>query len=158
MECSMPKYLLLLGLISFSAFGAVTKWVDDSGQVHYTDQAPPPDVQTKLLGVVAASSVPASSTSASGVTAPKSLAEREAEFKKAKKMKAENAQKIAKQKEEADAKQKYCEDARINLKSLEDGVRISTYDANGERTLLDDAARQQRIEETRKGILTNCSN
>lgn len=145
---------LLVSLLSFNnAYCSINKWVDDSGQVHYSDQPPPEDTEsTSLDSTVAA----ASGVAASDVNAPKSLAEREAELKKSKKAKTEAEQKASKQQTEADAKQKYCLDLRSSLKGLEESPRIATYDANGEPSFLNDAERQQRIQETFEGIEANC--
>ncbi|MDO8412731.1 MAG: DUF4124 domain-containing protein [Gallionellaceae bacterium] len=158
MKYELPIHLLLLGLVSFSAYSAVNKWVDDKGQVHYSDQPPPADTRaTTLINISTASDVPASGVSASGVSAPKSVAEREAEYKKAQKAKADAERQTAKQKDADTAKQKYCEDLRNNLKLIEDSGRIAAYDAKGERYYLDDAARQQRIETVRQSLQTNCN-
>lgn len=154
MKYELSIYLLLFGLISANAYSAVNKWVDDKGQVHYSDQAPPTDTRAVAVINISASSevVPAS-----GVSAPKSLAEREAEYKKAQKAKAEAASKAAKQKEADNAKQKYCEETRASLRAMQDSGRIAAYDANGERYFLDDAARQQRIETVRQSLQANCN-
>ncbi len=152
MECRLPICLLLFGLLSFNAHGEVKRWVDDNGRVHYSDQPPP--ANTKVTPLIT-TATPA--TAASGVSAPKSLAERDAEYKKAQKAKEVATQKTAQQQEQALAKQKFCADTRTNLTILENSPRIMTYDANGERSFLDDAARQQRIEEARKSIGTNCN-
>ena len=46
----MGKFLLiLLMLASTNTFAAISKWVDDQGQVHYSDQPPPPGKQPKTL-------------------------------------------------------------------------------------------------------------
>ena len=156
MNRNIPTYLFLFGLLSFSATGEVNKWVDANGQVHYSDQAPPPDVNATALGGTAASDVTESDTAESDVPSTKTVAERDAEYKKNKKAKAEQEQKSAQQKEAADAKNKYCDELRSALKPLEAGARLSEYNANGERVFLDDATRQQRIEEARKGISDNC--
>lgn len=152
MKPYLSALILLLNVASFNAYCAINKWVDDSGQVHYSDLAPPDDTEATTLGRTGA----ASGVAASDVPAPKTLAEREAELKKANKAKTEAAQQAAKKQEEADTKQKYCLDARNYLKSLEENQRITIYDANGEPSHLDDAARQQRIQETLDAINTNC--
>ncbi len=152
MECRLPVCLLLFGLLSFNAHSEVKRWVDDNNQVHYSDQPPP--ANTKVTPLITTAK-PA--TAASAVSAPKSLAERDAEYKKAKKAKEDAAQKTARQQEETQARQKFCADTRANLKILEDSPRIMDYDVNGERSFLNDAARQQRIEEARKSISTTCN-
>ena len=46
----MSKFLLiLLMLASTNTFAAISKWVDAQGQVHYSDQPPPPDAKAKTL-------------------------------------------------------------------------------------------------------------
>lgn len=161
MKRSFSAYLLLplLSLPSFNAnSAAIHKWIDDSGRVHYSDQEAPQDTQSITLGNKPLDNTTAASgIAASDVVAPKSLAEREMEFKKNKKAKMEAEEKAATQQKEADAKQKYCLEVRSSLKSMEDNPRIVTYDANGERSYLDDGARQLRIQEARAAIESNCS-
>ena len=116
--------------------------------MHYSDGPPP--ANGKALKVQ-----PPSSKKDALVT--KTIAEREAEYKKAKKAKQETEEKSEKQQEDILAKQKNCEAAQQNLTALEAGGPMVTYDAKGERTFLDDTARKQRIEEARKTISTNCN-
>lgn len=143
--------LLLLG--SVNAQAALNKWVDADGKVHYSDTAPA-DAKVKRLR---SSAEPESATPASGVPAPKSLAEREAEWKKSQLSKAEAEKKAAQQKEQDLTKQKNCEAARSNLAALENSPALVTYNAQGERTYLDDTARAQRIEEARQAVKNNCN-
>ena len=145
MKRCLPICLLLL---SFSASGALTKWVDTEGKVHYSDGPPPLDVKAKKLAIPSA---------ASGVPAQKTYVEREAELKKTLKAKEEALQKAAHQKEETMSNQKYCASLRANLATLENSPRIATYNDKGERVIMDDATRQKEIEEARKQISTNCN-
>lgn len=149
MKQSIAIFLLLL---SINAHAALNKWVDADGKVHYSDTAPV-DVKVNKLR---SSSAPDSVISASGVYAPKTLAEREAEWKKSQKSKEEAAQKEAKEQENAAIQQKNCESARSNLAAYEHSQRMVQYDANGERSFLDDAARTQKIEEARQSVSTYC--
>ncbi|CAG0970374.1 hypothetical protein GEOBC_01238 [Geobacteraceae bacterium] len=151
MKRYLPACILLL---SFSAHGALHKWVDADGKVHYSDEAPPANIKAQRLKT---QSAPAAATSASGVPATKTVAEREAEYRKAQKAKQEAEQKSAKQQEETLARRKNCEAAQQNLKALEAGAPMVTYDAKGERSFLDDTTRQQRIDEARKIISTDCN-
>jgi len=151
----MKRYLpLCFLLLSFSAHGALHKWVDADGSVHYSDETPPANVKAQRLK---AQSAPAAATPSSGVPATKTVAEREAEYRKAQKAKQEAEQKSAKQQEEILAKQKNCEAAQQNLKALEAGSPMVTYDAKGERSFLDDNTRKQRVEAARKVISTDCN-
>lgn len=150
------KYCLAIFLLltSFSAQAALHKWVDAQGHVHYSDTAAPPDVKSQTLREAA----PAQSlSSSSAVATPKTLAEREADKKRAEKEKGDAQQKAAKQQEEAANKQKNCENARSYLATLENTPRLVTYDAQGERSFMDDDTRQQRIEEARKTISSTCN-
>lgn len=143
--------LLLLG--SLHAHAALNKWVDADGKVHYSD-SPPADAKVQKIR---SSETPDSAIPASVESAPKSLAEREAEWKKSQQSKAEAEQKEAKKKQEDENKQKNCEAARSNLATLENSPALVTYNAKGERTYIDDAGRAQRIEEARKAIANFCN-
>jgi len=150
MKYSLAIFLLLTSITSHAA---LNKWVDADGKVHYSDTAPS-DVKVKTLR---SSAAPEAITPVSGVAAPKSLAERNAEWKKSQKSKEEAAQKAAQEQEAALVKQKNCETARNNLATLENSPAIATYNEKYERVLMDDAARKQSIDEARKLISSFCN-
>ena len=87
----------------------------------------------------------------------KTVAEREAERKKKLKTKEEAAQKAAQQQENELIKQKNCTGARANLRAYESNAPIATYNDKGEKSNMDDSARQQGIEEANKQISTYCN-
>jgi hypothetical protein len=138
----------VLLLLSISAHGALNKWVDAEGKVHYSDEAPPPNVKAQTLVAPSA---------ASGVPAQKTVAEREAERKNALKAKEEAAQKAAQQQDNEVAKQKNCAGAKANLRTLESNAPIATYNDKGEKIIIDDTARKQGIEDANKQISTYCN-
>lgn len=145
--------IMTLALMSLNAHAALHKWVDSDGTVHYSDTVPSDVKAAQSVRDVTgkgAESAPASSS-------PKSTAEREAEWKKAKQQKDEAAQKKAQQDAEAETKRRNCDAARENARTLEQGGRIMTYDASGERSYMDEDARAQRLEEARKAISANCN-
>ncbi len=145
----MKRYLpICLLLFSFSAHGALTKWVDADGGVHYSDGPPPENIKAKALAIP--------HDSISGVPAAKTYVEREAEMKKARKAKEEADQKAFQQQENALARQKNCAMAKSNLKTYEGSLPITAYNDKGESINIDDAARLQYIEETRKQISIYC--
>jgi Domain of unknown function (DUF4124) len=147
----MGKFLLiLLMLATTNTFAAIIKWVDDQGQVHYSDQVPPPGTQPKSLRQDSQDS-PGSSPSAT-----KTIAEREADLKKANAEKQSAADKAAKKKATEDALRANCAIAQENLRSLQSGVRMMEIDANGERSYIDDAGRQQRIDKAQQDINNYC--
>lgn len=139
----LPACLLL---VSLNSHGALHKWVDANGNVHYSDEPPPANVKGTMLKAQPAPAAPAAKTTA----------ERDAEYKKTQKAKQEADQKSATQQENALARQKNCEAAQQNLRALEAGGRMAVYDDKGERSFLDDAGRQQRIGEARRIIATDC--
>ena len=154
----MNKYLLLfLILVSANAFPALTKWVDADGQVHYSDVPPPPNANAKIMR--SSTTSPRSSedsTAASAPAAQKSIAEREAELKKAQQAKKEAGEKAAKKQAEDDANKASCATLKQNLRALQEGVRMMELDDNGNRFILDDEQRQQRIAKVQQDINTNC--
>ena len=144
--------VILLSLIGLNAHAGVNKWVDSEGNVHYSD-APPPEVKTETVRNISGKG----QTEAPASYSPKSYSEREAEMKKSRLEKEEAAQKKAQEETNAKAKQANCEAARQSARSLEEGGRIYTYDESGERSYLDDAAREQRLTEVRKSISEFCN-
>ncbi len=166
----MKKLLLLLFmLLGANALAAVNKWVDERGQVHYSDQPPPANVKkaqtlppapapeatppAKTTGAPAASAPAATTTAASAPAATKTAAERDAELKKAKD---EAAKKAAQEQAIADTYKANCDNAQRNLRMLQSGMRIAEIDANGQRYYLSDAQRQERISKAQQDIATYC--
>lgn len=145
MKYCLPIFLLFL---SVNAYGALNKWVDADGKVHYSDEPPPANVKAQTLIAPSA---------ASGVSAQKSVAEREAERKKALKTKDEAAQKATQEQEKELAKRRNCEGVKGNLRTLESNAPIATYNDKGERNIIDDSVRQQNIEDARKQINEYCN-
>jgi len=157
---SMHKHLLVLLMIfSTSAVAEITRWVDESGRVHYSDGPPPVSAQSKKLRSNASSdsTSKANETPAESATsAPKTVAERAAELRKAQLAKQEAADKNAQKQAEADAQKVNCANAQQSLKALQDGIRLVEFDANGERSYIDDEQRQQRIAKTQEDITRLC--
>ena len=144
---------MFLILASMNSSAALNKRVDANGKVHYSDTAPTDATVQKIR----TSSAPDTGTQASGVPAQKTLAEREAEWKKSQKAKEETSAKEAKEQEAIQIKQKNCDSARSNLAGYENSPRMVTFNANGEKTILDESARQQKIDEARKAVSSFCN-
>jgi hypothetical protein len=134
---------LIALLAPFAAHGQLLKCVSPDGRVEYASECPPgaKEVQT---GIRSTREGPSSSGAAS--PQQKSIAEREAEFRK-RQMESADAQK----KEEAKATElaqnrENCERARIYLRSLQEGQRISQIDPKtGERVYVEDSQRPAEI-------------
>jgi hypothetical protein len=147
----MGKFLLIfLVLASANAFADVNKWVDDQGHVHYSDQAPPPEVQAKALR---------SASESDGTDTPDasdSLANQEAALKRGQLAKQTAAEKAAQKQAVADQLKANCDNAQKNLLSLQSGVRMMDIKPDGERYYLDDSERQQRINKAQQDISNFC--
>jgi hypothetical protein len=152
--CAMSKFLLILLLLSgTNAFAVISKWVDAQGQVHYSDQPPPPEAKAATLRSAADNE---STAGASAPAAPKTIAEREAELRKAQQAKKEAADKAAQKQVTADEVKTNCANAQQNLRTLQSGVRMIEIDAKGERSYIDDTQRQQRIAKAQQEISNLC--
>lgn len=150
----MNKYLLLfLMLACTNSFAAISKWVDNQGQVHYSDQPPPPDEKSEILRSTSDAAAPAG---ASAVPAQKSIAEQEADLEKARQAKQQAAKKAAQKQAADDALKTRCENAKRNLMTLQAGGRMEEFNANGERSFVTDDERQQRINTTQQEISELC--
>jgi FKBP-type peptidyl-prolyl cis-trans isomerase len=141
---------LLLAMPPLAASAEIVKWVDDKGQVHYSDQAPPQAKKAKTLNLPAAPSAPPPPPAEA-----KSTAEKERDFQQ-RRMDAEAAEKkAAEAQKQAEQDRRNCAAARSNLQSLESG-RVVRYDENGEKVFLDDAQRAAAMEQARKDISQWC--
>lgn len=146
-------------LSSAHAVADLRKWVDENGKVQYSDQPPPANVKAKTLRFT--SSTPPL-TGASGVAASssppaiKTIAEQEAELKKAQKAKKDATDKAEQEQAKKNLANTNCEASKQNLRTLQSGARISEIDANGERSYISDEQRQQRIAKAQQDISVFC--
>ena len=148
----MEKFLLIFLIVaSTNACAEVNKWVDNQGQVHYSDQPPPPDVQAKAFG-----SASEGSGSASAVAGEPTFVQQEAAVKRAQLAEQAAAAQAAQKQAAADTLKANCATAQENLRTLQSGVRLLEVNANGERSYMDDAQRQQRIDKVQQDISNNC--
>jgi len=144
---------LLMGcaalLAAGTAAGQVLECVDAKGNKEYAQTCPPGTVkETKLMK---------SSAGAAPGAAAKSLAEREAGFRKRTMERQEADAKAEKEKADAKITERNCIDARSQLRQLQDGQRIVRIDPNtGERSYLTDDERPAEIENARKAVASWC--
>lgn len=143
----MRKRLFTLLLLSAScAIAAPQKWVDENGKTHYSD-LPPRGVETSSVRTPLA---------ASPSTPSKSPAERDADLKKARQAKQEEADRAAQQQANAEIMQSNCNSARQVLRTYQSGIPMAEYDERGERRYLEDNERQQRSDKAREDIAKWC--
>jgi hypothetical protein len=154
---AMKTFLLLFLIFSSNgSYAALNKWIDSDGQIHYSDVPPPPEVQATKLRETTGTAPSASPNESDTTSTEKSLAEREAELKKARQDKKAAEDKAAKDQAYAESLKASCEAARKNLMVLKDGRRIAELDANGETTYMEDGTRQEKIQKTEQDIANYC--
>lgn len=157
---------LLAGSVLLLAAGlahAQYVWVNEKGVKQFSDRPPPPSTpRSKILKApglqpdaivpVGAAAVPAAVAPASVAKGPPTMAEREVDFRKRAKERAERNEKAAGEAQQALAQRDNCAAAREYKQQLESGVRIATTAQDGERGFLDDAERARRSVKVNKTL------
>ena len=142
----MLRYVLIALLaIALPAGADIYKWVDETGQLQYTDQPPPPNAKVKehvksptpeVRGAAAAPAQPGRNPTPTATQ--KSVAEQEMEFRlrqaEREKAEAERQAQLA----EDETTRSNCEQARNNLAGLQGRSRVTKYGPNGEIIYLTD--------------------
>jgi type IV secretory pathway VirB10-like protein len=169
--------LVLFGATSIAS--AQWAWRDEHGRTVFSDQPPPATIRssdvlrkpemapanpsadsTGAEGQAAAS--PASPAPPARAAAPEAphqstMAEREVEFRKRMKDRADSEKKLADAQAEASRKTEDCERAQGYLKSIESGVRLVHTNPDGTRALLDEEQREAEAQRTRDLIASRCN-
>jgi Domain of unknown function (DUF4124) len=166
----LPSTLLVPVLLAMTTALAQTdplpsawKWRDATGQVNVSDLPPPLSIPAKDIlerPPVERKAAPALRAPASGVpslhslSTPKNDPELEARRKRALE---EQAVQQRQQQEQADAlRAENCRRAQSAQALLSDGQRVSRTNAQGEREVLDDAARAAELQRIRAVIASDC--
>ncbi|HEX7953796.1 MAG TPA: DUF4124 domain-containing protein [Burkholderiales bacterium] len=143
------------------SLAATYKWTDANGEVHYSDQPPPPSVKGPVTvkpgksspGIPATAPAPADKAAAPKA---KTYIEQEAEFRKRQVEAAEREAEEKKKADEAIAKKQNCEQARAQLRGLQAGGRVTRTNAKGEREYLNDAQIAEAIDNAKKSADSWC--
>lgn len=158
----VPKKLLLAlaaASLSLSAW-AQWQWIDKDGRKVFSDRPPPADIQEKNIlkrsgpdsrpAVVAvAPAVPASAPKLPGKDPQLEARKKQAE-------EAETARKKAEEEQIVKTRADNCERTKRGLASLASGVRIAVTNAQGEREIMDDAARAAEKKRLQAIASTEC--
>lgn len=150
---------LLVALVaSVPAQAQIYQYKDASGKTVISDR-PPPGGPAKARTL--ATEAPAASTGAEGAqaekaAAPKSIADRDLEFRKRQQEQKEAADKAQKEAADKAARKEDCARAQRQLQILESGERVSTRDDKGERVFMDDSQRNAEIARNRKFVADAC--
>ncbi len=143
-------------LLAGTAAAQILECVDAKGRKEFAQICPPGTVkETQLMKGGAATS-----SSGGGASAPatKTLAERDAEFRKRNLERTEGEAKAAKDQSDSKDAQRNCEDSRSQLKALQEGHRIARTDPKtGELTFLEDAKRPAEITSAQKAVESWCN-
>lgn len=155
-----------------SANAQLYQWRDANGKMVYADTPPPPGTppgniikSPRRAGSpppTAAPAAPGGDAAAKGAGAApagqKSVAEREAEFKKRQAEAAERAKKESEAAEAEEKRQARCRELRSGLAQIESGGRIRTINEKGEPSFMEDAERTQRAEQLKRDMASaKCS-
>lgn len=135
-----------------AAVGQVMECVDAKGNKTIAQFCPPGTVkENRLMKGGTGATTPAPATSS------KSIAERDADFRKRSLERQEAETKAEKEKSESADAQRNCDSARAQLRQLQDGMRISRTDPKtGERAFLEDSDRPAEIERAQKSVDSWC--
>jgi hypothetical protein len=163
-------------LVSFALPAAAQwAWRDEAGRTIYSDRPPPANVRsdqilrqpgTQTFGTANPNNAPQPETKGDGKgdakdaskpAAPKTLAEREMEFRKRMQETADAEKKQGEEAARNEQRAAECERLRGYLRALEEGQRISRTDAQGNREVLDDAQRASEVRRVREGMSRSCS-
>jgi hypothetical protein len=158
-------------LMSAFALPATAQWAwrDETGRAVYSDRPPPANIRsdqilrqpgTQTFGT-ATSNAPASTDGKSdgkeaAKPAPKTLAEREMDFRKRMQESADAEKKNAEEQAQANARSGECERMRGYMRALEEGQRIARTDAQGNREILDDNQRASEVQRVRDAMSRSC--
>jgi hypothetical protein len=165
----------LLLCVTTTAF-AQWQWIDKDGRKVFSDRSPPTEIAEKNIlkrppgrsapaqpqpadapaAEGTAASVPLASAQPPAAAKPAGGVDKELEAKKKTAVAAEEAKKKAEDEKIAAAKADNCNRARLAKTSFDSGVRISRTKANGEREIMDDAARNEESKRIQSIIDKDC--
>lgn len=157
------KHAAIALLSVFLALPAYAQWSwrDGSGRVVYSDQPPPPGIKPDQIlreGKPGSPlSTPGPSSTTESKSGPKTIAEREMEFRKRQQERGDGEKKQQEEQARSAQRAQECERMRGYLRALDDGIRVSRTNAQGEREYLDDAQRTAETARVRESIGKSCS-
>jgi hypothetical protein len=144
--------LMMMLVLSTAAHGQLMKCIGKDGKVEYANQCPPGSKE-QTMGIKSAPPAAASDSA----KPEKSLAERDAEFRKRQIEKREAEAKDAKKTAENEQRKRACDNARAYLKNLEARNRVVKFDPKtGERIYLEEAQYASETAAAQRSVEANC--
>ncbi len=146
----MISLAVLLALPAVATAEEMYRWVDANGEVHYSDQPPPPEVKEyRAMTRSGATAAPSVDTRPVG----ESLADQEADFQR---RRAQEAEEEARAERVAAERRQNCDRARSQYNTVSAGGRISRRNSAGEVVFLDDDEVARESEEARAEVEKWC--
>jgi type IV secretory pathway VirB10-like protein len=167
---ALPLRLLAGALLLAAAPLALAQyvWIDDKGVKQLSDRPPPPNVPDKRIlkapgkplfnpnaAPEAEAPPPAADSAEPATKRPPTLAERNADFNKRKAEAAAAEKKAGEEARRQASAAANCDAARKNQLAVDQGIRISTFDKNGERGVMSDEQREDLRKKSQK-VLADC--
>jgi hypothetical protein len=158
---------LVLAVATPFHVNAQWKWRDAQGVIHYSDRPPPVETPERDILRAGQKSEGSRSTPTPG-TPPagkpdqtpvdrndwRALAE---QMRKRDELRRAGQAEQDRKARQADELQRACETLRAELRTLESGMRIASVGEDGERQVLDETRRRQRIEQLRTDLERHCA-
>lgn len=140
----------VLVLAAPPAGAALYKWTDANGRVIYSDQPPNGNFKVEAINGPPPPSNP---------NAVKELANKEAELKQNKMLRADEEAKAAKAKVDTEEKRKQCTRVRGQVTMMQNDQNVLLFRSNekGEPVYMDDAARRKERDQLEGWLRENCS-
>ena len=143
-RCSPARALfatLVVALVAMAMAGgagaATYKWTDANGHVVYSDQPPPGDIKSELIGPAPPPANP---------NAVKDMAQKDADLKKRQQERTGAEVKADQDKQQDTRRRDLCLVVRGKLKEMRAGVPVYKYDDKGARVVLDPTARAEEFD------------
>jgi len=141
---------------SFTASAQTYQWKDSSGRTVISDTPPPASAKDRRAIGDRRPAVVSEKVEEKAPEAPKTMAEKDLEFKKRQLEAKEQAEARAKEQAAEKERRESCENARRNLAVFETEQPVVTYDDSGQRKLMDSSQRTQEIERARRFVAESC--
>jgi uncharacterized protein DUF4124 len=165
------RILLLASVLAWScSASAQWQWIDKDGRKVYSDRPPPAEVPEKNVivqpggarpgfqpNMAPAKSEGVGSASRPATSEPKPTGiDKDLEDRKKQAEDAEAAKKKAEEEKIAKARAENCKRAREGKATLDSGIRVAQMNAQGERVIMDDAARAAETKRLQGIIDSDC--
>jgi len=159
----VPAFLAVMSALAQTDVPSTWKWRDATGQINVSDLPPPLSVPAKDIlerPSVEQRKAPTPPTKAAEVPTLHSLStprtDPELEVRRKRALDEQTAQQREQQKQADAVRAENCRRAQAAQALLSDGQRVSRANAQGEREVLDDAARAAELQRIRAVIASDC--